>query len=130
MFQIDWSALIDEIVRIGLIFGAIFQVICIAAAIFLPGKSDTMPVANGGNHRKFGGTKNTANEAKPFLEESEPSADEADFVPRRSEANVHNQQLHQRRHLHHSPDDVPQQRTGNSANVTRSSKRHEKKKRR
>lgn len=41
MMDIDWSYLTEEFVRYGLYFGAVFQLICIGAAIFLPGKSDS-----------------------------------------------------------------------------------------
>mgnify|MGYP002649943015 CR=1 FL=1 len=41
MFEVDWSIVVEEVVRYGLFFGAIFQLICIGAAIFLPSKSDS-----------------------------------------------------------------------------------------
>ena len=48
MFAVDWSMGEDEeeeeevaVVRYGLFFGTIFQLICIGAAIFLPSKSNS-----------------------------------------------------------------------------------------
>ena len=48
MFEVDWSVVVEEVVRYGLFFGAIFQLICIGAAIFLPSKSDSAGDSAGG----------------------------------------------------------------------------------
>lgn len=54
MIAIDWTYLTEEFVRYGLYFGAVFQLICIGAAIFLPSKSDSCSGGGGGGDRGLG----------------------------------------------------------------------------
>lgn len=120
MFAFDWSAITEEIVHVGLVIGAIFQVICIGAAIFLPSKSDPLSEENGTGHK----SGETANDT--FLVESDESDNEASSGTnrrRRPENSTH--QVHQR-HTHQSHEETK----GSHLNSGRAAKRNDKKKRR
>ena len=38
--------IVDELIRVGLIFGAVFQLICIAAVIWIPAKDESRDVVD------------------------------------------------------------------------------------
>ena len=126
MFDVDWSSFGEEVVRYGLMFGAIFQLICIGAAIFLPCKSETYLETNGSKRSEQNSDDNFN---KNFLLESEDSdIDHQGHVRSRVDNMTSQQQLHYR-HTHHHTDDQ-QRAQSTSSNSSRSTKRHEKKKRR
>ena len=124
MFAIDWSAITDEIIRIGLIFGAIFQLICIGAAIFLPNKSDNL-VENGSvvtNNKKLGPRPSEAGNDK-FLEESDESDSEHTTANRRRRPEASSHQVHQRHH-HHSHEETARNNSGSSKSVKKNEKKN------
>lgn len=115
MFEIDWNFLGDEVVRYGLIFGAIFQMICIGAAIFLPCKSDT----------EASSQRQSENLNDTFLLESEDSDVDGRVFQNTGQRQPHYRHAH---HHHHHPHD--DNHRASSTASSRTSKRHEKKKRR
>lgn len=125
MYDWNWYALGEELVRVGLIFGAVFQVICIGAAIFLPFNSDSKDNDVAGER---------LNEKFLLSEESEDEAPgEARSAMGHSSAN---RNVHQATHLHRihqrNSGSVQEERnrSSSSSNSSRLTSRRDKKKRR
>ncbi|KAH9423738.1 hypothetical protein DERP_005319 [Dermatophagoides pteronyssinus] len=137
--ELDWQTIVEQFVHIGLIFGAIFQLICIGAAIFLPCKSElesNNQESNNNessNHRSTKTFQTRTNER--FLDESDDQQDhynndDQDLNVGKIYGNRHGH-VHQRQHHHHHIDD--NRSSSSSSRGTSSSwnnKNKEKKKRR
>lgn len=131
MIDIDWNYISEEFVRIGLIFGAIFQLVCIAAAIFLPYQSDSQQSSSDGKQSgRYSQTidhrDSEDNEGLSDVEESTSYGINTNKTGRGMSQN-----LHQRHHSHQNhPNLRHEDRSSTSSNRSTNHRRQEKKKRR
>lgn len=132
--ELNWTNIGEEFVRFGLIFGAIFQLICIAAAIFLPCKSEFDVEPQATNQRSSAATKLDQRfqlrTNEQFLEESDDqqsNGGEEDLI---SSGKVRNRSHYHQRAHHHDDNHSNRSSSSGSTSAGRMAKKQDKKKRR
>ncbi|KAH9517353.1 uncharacterized protein LOC124494273 [Dermatophagoides farinae] len=123
--EIDWQTIVEQFVHIGLIFGAIFQLICIGAAIFLPCKSELAT-----NQRESSKTSSSFESGtnERFLDESD---DDQDLNVGKIYGNRHgNSNNHVHHRHHHQMDDNRSNSRGSSSSSSWNSRNKEGKRKR